>query len=94
MYPFFCRSACILNPDSLPSSYKAFLGKQIGKDPIILQGLKELVNTNAFTNLADIRKYYKTIGVELKLDPKMKVPCSVSKTYNRHVHTVVSNMFA
>ncbi|TVU46464.1 hypothetical protein EJB05_06004, partial [Eragrostis curvula] len=69
-------SAYILNKDSFPSSYKAFLSKQIGKDPIVLQGLKELVNNNALTSLAIIEKYYKTVGVDIKLDPEMKVPCS------------------
>lgn len=70
-------SAYILNKDSFPSSYKAFLSKQIGKDPVVLQGLKELVNNSALTSLPRIETYYKTVGVELKLDPKMKVPCSI-----------------
>ncbi|KAJ1296604.1 hypothetical protein BS78_01G314500, partial [Paspalum vaginatum] len=69
-------SAYILNRDSFPPSYKAFLGRQIGKEPVVLQGLKELVNNNAFTNLAGIEEYYRTVGVDLKLDPKMKIPCS------------------
>ncbi|GJN40787.1 hypothetical protein PR202_gn00089 [Eleusine coracana subsp. coracana] len=71
-------SAYILNKDSFPSSYKAFLSKQIGKDPVVLQGLKELVNNNDLSSLLRIEKYYETVGVKLKLDPKMKVPCSVS----------------
>ncbi|GJN07740.1 hypothetical protein PR202_ga25598 [Eleusine coracana subsp. coracana] len=70
------RSAYILNKDSFPSSYKAFLSKQIGKDPVVLQGLKELVNNNDLSSLRRIEKYYETVGVKLKLDPKMKVPCS------------------
>uniref|UniRef100_A0A0A9AIX5 Uncharacterized protein n=1 Tax=Arundo donax TaxID=35708 RepID=A0A0A9AIX5_ARUDO len=70
-------SAYILSKDSFPSSYRAFLGKQIGKDPVILQGLKELVNNNALTNLVGIEKYYKTVGVDLKFDPKLKVPCTI-----------------
>ncbi|GJN31620.1 hypothetical protein PR202_gb20037 [Eleusine coracana subsp. coracana] len=72
------QSAYILNKDSFPSSYKAFLSKQIGKDPVVLQGLKELVNNNDLSSLLRIEKYYETVGVKLKLDPKMKVPCSVS----------------
>ncbi|KAK3151744.1 hypothetical protein QOZ80_3AG0249930 [Eleusine coracana subsp. coracana] len=70
-------SAYILNKDSFPSSYKAFLSKQIGKDPVVLQGLKELVNNNDLSSLRRIEKYYETVGVKLKLDPKMKVPCSI-----------------
>ncbi|KAK3147106.1 hypothetical protein QOZ80_3BG0278110 [Eleusine coracana subsp. coracana] len=70
-------SAYILNKDSFPSSYKAFLSKQIGKDPVVLQGLKELVNNNDLSSLLRIEKYYETVGVKLKLDPKMKVPCSI-----------------
>ncbi|WVZ57370.1 hypothetical protein U9M48_007763 [Paspalum notatum var. saurae] len=73
----FEESAYILNRDSFPPSYKAFLGRQIGKDPVVLQGLKELVNNSAFTNLAGIEKYYKTVGIDLKLDPEMKIPCSI-----------------
>uniref|UniRef100_A0A0A9GC15 Transmembrane protein 135 N-terminal domain-containing protein n=1 Tax=Arundo donax TaxID=35708 RepID=A0A0A9GC15_ARUDO len=70
-------SAYILNQDSLPSSYKSFLNKHGGKDLVILQGVKEIVNHTAFTNLVGIEKYYKSVGVDIKLDPNMKVPCSI-----------------
>ncbi|EEE58471.1 hypothetical protein OsJ_09724 [Oryza sativa Japonica Group] len=70
-------SAYILSQESLPSTYKAFLNKHGGKDLTILQGVKEVVNHTAFSNLAGIEKYYKSVGVDLKLDPNMKVPCSI-----------------
>jgi hypothetical protein len=79
-YHFLCRSAYILNQDSLPSSYKSFLNKHGGKDLVILQGMKEIVNHTPLSNLAGIEKYYKSVGVDLKLDPNMKVPCLVSTT--------------
>ncbi|KAK3148139.1 hypothetical protein QOZ80_3BG0291220 [Eleusine coracana subsp. coracana] len=70
-------SAYILKQDSLPSSYKSFLNKHGGKDLVILQGVKEIVNHTPLSNLAGIEKYYKSVGVDLKLDPNMKVPCSI-----------------
>uniref|UniRef100_M8CC92 Transmembrane protein 135 N-terminal domain-containing protein n=1 Tax=Aegilops tauschii TaxID=37682 RepID=M8CC92_AEGTA len=70
-------SAYILQQDSLPSSYKSFLKTHGGKDQSILQGLKEVVNHTAFSNLEAIEKYYKSVGVDIKLDPDMKVPCSI-----------------
>lgn len=73
-----CRSAYILKQESLPSSYKSFLNKHGGKDVVILQGIKEIASNKPFTDLAGIEKCYKTMGVDVKLDPKMKVPCSVS----------------
>jgi hypothetical protein len=81
LYDWFCRSAYILAQDSLPSSYKSFLNKHGGKDHSILQGLKEVVQHTAFSNLAGIEKYYKSVGVDIKLDPNMEVPCSVSMTH-------------
>lgn len=78
LHYFLCRSAYILKQDSLPSSYKSFLNKHGGKDLSILQGVKDVVNHTAFSNLAGIEKYYKSVGVDIKLDPNMKVPCSVS----------------
>lgn len=62
----------------MPSSYKSFLNKHGGKDVVILQGIKEIASNKPFTDLAGIEKCYKTMGVDVKLDPKMKVPCSVS----------------
>jgi len=74
---FDFRSAYILNQESLPASYKSFLNKHGGKDPVILQGVKDIASGRPFTNLNAIKKYYKTMGVDLKLDPNMKVPCTV-----------------
>lgn len=73
----FFRSAYILKQESLPSSYKSFLNKQGGKDLSILQGVKDIACAQPFTNLRAIEKYYKSVGVDIKLDPNMKVPCSV-----------------
>ncbi|CAD6209942.1 unnamed protein product [Miscanthus lutarioriparius] len=70
-------SAYILKQESLPSSYKSFLNKHGGKDLSILQGVKDVVNHTAFSNLAGIEKYYKSVGVDIKLDTNMKVPCSI-----------------
>jgi hypothetical protein len=76
-FVFFDRSSYILNQDSLPSSYRSFLNKHGGKDAMILKGVKEIACSNPLTSLAEIEKYYKSNGVELKLDPTMKIPCSV-----------------
>ncbi|PIA52155.1 hypothetical protein AQUCO_01000200v1 [Aquilegia coerulea] len=70
-------SAYILNQDSLPPSYKSFLNKHGGKDPVILQGVKEIACGIPFSNLGGIEKHYKSRGVNIKLDPEMKVPCSI-----------------
>lgn len=77
IYLVFGRSAYILKQDSLPSSYKSFLNKHGGKDAVILQGVKEIASSIPFSNLDKIEKYYKSISVDVKLDPNMKVPCSV-----------------
>nr|GLL18418.1 uncharacterized protein LOC109149841 [Ipomoea trifida] len=70
-------SAYILKQDSLASSYKSFLNKHGGKDLAILKGVKELACGRPVKNLAEIEKYYKSTGVDIKLDPQMKVPCSM-----------------
>ncbi|KAJ1387901.1 Transmembrane protein [Sesbania bispinosa] len=70
-------SAYILKQESLPASYKSFLNKHGGKDAVILQGVKDIASGKPFTNLDAIEKYYKTIGVDVKLNPNMKVPCSI-----------------
>ncbi|KAF5178181.1 transmembrane protein [Thalictrum thalictroides] len=70
-------SAYILSQDSLPPSYKSFLNKHGGKDPVILQGVKEIACGIPFSNLAGIEKHYKSMGVNIKLDPEMEVPCSI-----------------
>ncbi|CAI9116310.1 OLC1v1017420C2 [Oldenlandia corymbosa var. corymbosa] len=70
-------SAYILKPESLPQSYKSFLYKHGAKDARILQGVRDIACGFPFTNLDDIEKYYKSTGVDVKLDPRMKVPCSI-----------------
>ncbi|XP_065009861.1 uncharacterized protein LOC135582859 [Musa acuminata AAA Group] len=83
-------SAYILKQDSLPSSYKSFLNKHGGKDAVILQGVKEIASSIPFSNLDKIEKYYKSIGVDVKLDPNMKVPCSIvhgNQSCSRHFIT-------
>ncbi|XP_010496811.2 PREDICTED: uncharacterized protein LOC104773840 [Camelina sativa] len=70
-------SAYILKQENLPSSYKSFLNKHGGKDLSILQGVKDIASAQPFTNLRAIEKYYKSVGVDIKLDPNMKVPCSI-----------------
>ncbi|KAM7253353.1 hypothetical protein ACFE04_025971 [Oxalis oulophora] len=70
-------SAYILKQESLPATYKSFLNKHGGKDPVILQGVKELVSNLPFSKLEAIEKYYKATGVDIKLDPHMKIPCSM-----------------
>lgn len=73
----FTRCAYILNQDSLPPSYKSFLNKHGGKDPVILQGVRDIACGMPFTNLEQIQKFYKNAGVDVVLDSQMKVPCSV-----------------
>ncbi|XP_073282341.1 uncharacterized protein [Primulina huaijiensis] len=70
-------SAYILKPDSLPSSYKSFLNKHGAKDPAILNGVREIAYGLPLTNLEAVEKCYKSMGVDIKLDPTMKVPCSI-----------------
>ncbi|XP_015885405.2 uncharacterized protein LOC107420855 isoform X1 [Ziziphus jujuba] len=70
-------SAYILKQESLPPSYKSFLNKHGGKDTVILQGVKEIATGMRFTNLEAIEKFYKANGVNIKLDPNMKVPCTI-----------------
>ncbi|KAL5558997.1 hypothetical protein UlMin_035208 [Ulmus minor] len=70
-------SAYILKQDSLPSSYKSFLNKHGGKDIAILEGVKTMASGLPFSNVEAIKKYYKSIGVNVKLDPEMKIPCSI-----------------
>ncbi|CAL9110573.1 unnamed protein product [Musa textilis] len=69
--------AYILKQDSLPSSYKSFLHKHGGKDAVILQSIREIASNVRFSNLDGVKKYYKSIGVDVKLDPNMNVPCSI-----------------
>ncbi|KAI0507630.1 hypothetical protein KFK09_013756 [Dendrobium nobile] len=69
-------SAYILKQESLLPSYKAFLNRHGGKAAVILQRVKEIATGTPFTNLDEVEKHYKYMGVDLKLDPTMKVPCS------------------
>ncbi|KHG21254.1 Transmembrane protein [Gossypium arboreum] len=73
----FSRSSYILKQDCLPPSYKSFLNQHGGKDIVILQGVKELASGLPFTTLEAIEKIYKATGVDVKLDPNMKIPCSM-----------------
>ncbi|CAN1128524.1 hypothetical protein LINPERPRIM_LOCUS22477 [Linum perenne] len=70
-------SAYILKQESLPPSYKSFLNKHGGKDIAILQGVKAIASGLPFSNLDVIQKYYNSKGVDIKLDPQMKIPCSI-----------------
>ncbi|KAJ0988613.1 hypothetical protein J5N97_006969 [Dioscorea zingiberensis] len=70
-------SAYILKQESLPSSYKSFLNKHGGKDLVILQSVKDIASSMPFTNLKGVEKYYKSVGVDIKLDPNMKIPCTI-----------------
>ncbi|XP_061968504.1 uncharacterized protein LOC133691900 [Populus nigra] len=70
-------SAYILKQDSLAPSYKSFLNKHGGKDLSILQGVKDIASGLPFTNLEAIEKYYNSTGVDIKLDPEMKIPCTI-----------------
>lgn len=83
-------SAYILNQDSLPPSYKSFLYKHGGKDPVILQGVKDIACGLPFSNLDGIEKHYKSTGVNIKLDPEMKVPCSIIHGHQSCLSHIVS----
>ncbi|MBA0648018.1 hypothetical protein Goklo_015807, partial [Gossypium klotzschianum] len=71
------RSSYLLKPESFPPSYRSFLNKHVGKDQVILQGVKEHASGLPYTNLEAIEKFYKAKGADVKLDPNMKIPCSV-----------------
>ncbi|KAJ8541384.1 hypothetical protein K7X08_002200 [Anisodus acutangulus] len=70
-------SSYILKQDSLHPSYKSFLNKHGGKAQVILQGVRDLACGNSVVNLDAIENHYKSSGVDIKLDPQMKVPCSI-----------------
>jgi hypothetical protein len=53
--------------------------------------VKDIVNHTAISNLAGIEKYYKSVGVDIKLDPNMKVPCPVSITYLFYMSGLLSH---
>uniref|UniRef100_A0A1U7YGY5 Uncharacterized protein LOC104248762 n=1 Tax=Nicotiana sylvestris TaxID=4096 RepID=A0A1U7YGY5_NICSY len=73
----YVRSAYILKQDSLHPSYRSFLNKHGGKSQVILQGVRDLACGNSVANLDAIENHYKSNGVDIKLDPQMKVPCSI-----------------
>lgn len=77
----YVRSAYILKQDSLHPSYKSFLNKHGGKALVILQGVKDLACGNSVMNLEAIENHYKSNGINIKLDPQMKVPCSVCHSF-------------
>ncbi|KAF9687317.1 hypothetical protein SADUNF_Sadunf02G0081000 [Salix dunnii] len=70
-------SAYILKQDSLPPSYKSFLNKHGGKNLSILQGVKDIASGLPLKNLEAIEKFYNSTGVDIKLDPEMKIPCTM-----------------
>ncbi|XP_078433250.1 uncharacterized protein LOC144704639 [Wolffia australiana] len=70
-------AAYILKQESLPPTYTSFLNKHGAKDLSILKGVKDIANGSALKNLEAIENYYKSIGVDLKLDPNMKIPCQI-----------------
>ncbi|GER53809.1 mitochondrial import inner membrane translocase [Striga asiatica] len=70
-------SAYILKQDSLPLSYKSFLNKHGAKDSVILNGVREIASGLPVTKLEAIEKFYESNGVNIKLDPQMKIPCSI-----------------
>ncbi|KAL8523429.1 hypothetical protein ACS0TY_013402 [Phlomoides rotata] len=73
----FGHISFLVKKDSLPSSYKSFLNKHGGKDPVILESVKEIACGLPLTNLEAVEKFYKSYGVDIKLDPQMEVPCSI-----------------
>jgi hypothetical protein len=84
------RSAWILKPDSLPSSYISFLNKHGGKDISIVKGFKELaLKIEPFTALKAIEEHYKSTGVDLQLDPQMSIPCKVMTTPLLHKQPII-----
>ncbi|PPS01192.1 hypothetical protein GOBAR_AA19472 [Gossypium barbadense] len=73
----FLMSSYLLKPESFPPSYRSFLNKHVGKDQVILQGVKEHASALPYTNLEAIENFFKAKGADVKLDPNMKIPCSV-----------------
>lgn len=70
-------SAWILKPESLPSSYISFLNKHGGKDVSVVKTLKELAFKEPLTYLEAVEKYYKSMDMDVQLDPNMSIPCRV-----------------
>ncbi|XP_039059376.1 LOW QUALITY PROTEIN: transmembrane protein 135 homolog [Hibiscus syriacus] len=83
-------SSYLLKPESFPPSYRSFLNKHVGKDLVILQGVKEHASGLPYTNLEGIEEFYKAKGAAVKLDPNMKIPCSMihgNQACSSHVFT-------
>ncbi|KAG9144386.1 hypothetical protein Leryth_017515 [Lithospermum erythrorhizon] len=70
-------SAYILKQESLAPSYKSFLNKHGAKNAVVLQGMRDLACGLPISNIDAVEKYYKSTGLEIKLDPHMKVPCTI-----------------
>ncbi|KAM7516817.1 hypothetical protein LguiA_006400 [Lonicera macranthoides] len=98
------RSSYILKQESLPPPYKSFLNKHGGKAGVILQGMKEIASGKPFSNLEVIEKYYKTVGIDIELDPQMKIPCTTLHNFGERssgyskiklvsVHVLLISMF-
>ncbi|MBA0625803.1 hypothetical protein Godav_003562 [Gossypium davidsonii] len=51
-------------------------------------GVKEIACGLPFTNLEAIEKLYKASGVDVKLDPNMKIPCSFFLTLIQAFHNI------
>ncbi|KAE8723697.1 TRM112-like protein [Hibiscus syriacus] len=83
-------SSYLLKPESSAPSYRSFLDKHCGKDRVILQGVKEHASDLPYTNLEAIEKFYKAKGADVKLNPNMKIPCSMihgNQACSSHVFT-------
>lgn len=82
----------MLKPSSLPKSYVSFLNKHGGKDVSILKGINQLAfNTKPFSALKGIEDHYRSTGVDIKLDPEMTIPCTVSISLNHDVSSIRFN---
>ncbi|KAK5840276.1 uncharacterized protein LOC108474163 [Gossypium arboreum] len=89
-------SSYLLKPESFPPSYRSFLNKHVGKDQVILQGVKEHASALPYTNLEAIEKFFKAKGADVKLDPNMKIPCSMihgNQACSSHVFTFFSEAY-
>lgn len=68
----------MLKQDSLPPSFRSFLNTHGGKDTVILEGLKSFLSGMPSSNkFRALEKYYRAMGADVKLDPRMKTPCTV-----------------
>ncbi|KAG4210935.1 hypothetical protein ERO13_A02G076300v2 [Gossypium hirsutum] len=89
-------SSYLLKPESFPPSYRSFLNKHVGKDQVILQGVKEHASALPYTNLEAIENFFKAKGADVKLDPNMKIPCSMihgNQACSSHVFTFFSEAY-